>query len=62
MDRVKGFFSSPSSILADSAGDTDGGGADSAERGIIAETLDASTISWSTRIKVRIVGFWETDP
>ena len=51
MDKIKGFFSSPSSILTDSAGDTNG--ADSAERGVIAEALDASTLSWSTRIQVR---------
>ena len=51
MDKVKGFFSSPSAVLTDSAGDTNG--ADSAERGIIAEALDASSLSWSTRIQVR---------
>ena len=51
MDKIKGFFSSPSSALTDSAEDTNG--ADSAERGIIAEALDASTLSWSTRIQVR---------
>ena len=52
MDKIKGFFSSPHSVLTDSAGDTNG--ADSAERGVIAEALDASTLSWSTRIQVAI--------
>ena len=50
MDKIKGFFSFPSSVLTDSAEDTNG--ADSAERGIIAEALDASSLSWSTRIQV----------
>ncbi len=49
MDKLKSFFSGTGGAVEDGSGDN--GAAADDERGIIAEALDASTLSWKTRVQ-----------